>query len=30
MFKADKPGSPYDHLMRAVQFHHVQLNSMGT
>jgi hypothetical protein len=22
MFKADKPGSPFDHLMRAVQFHH--------
>jgi len=29
MFKADKPGSPYDHLMRAVQFHHVQLSSMA-
>jgi hypothetical protein len=29
MFKADKPGSPFDHLMRAVQFHHVQLSSMA-
>jgi hypothetical protein len=29
MFKAEKPGSPFDHLMRAVQFHHVQLSSMA-
>jgi hypothetical protein len=29
MFKADKPGSPFDHLMRAVHFHHVQLSSMA-
>ncbi len=29
MFKAEKPGSPFDHLMRDVQFHHVQLSSMA-
>lgn len=29
MFKVEKPGSPFDHLMRAVQFHHVQLSSMA-
>jgi hypothetical protein len=29
MFKIDKPGATFDHLMRAVQFHHVQLSSMA-
>ena len=29
MFKVDEPGTPFDHLMRAVQFHHVQLSSMA-
>lgn len=29
MFKIDKPASSFDHLMRAVQFHHVQLSSMA-
>ena len=29
MFKVEKPMSSLDHLMRAVQFHHVQLSSMA-
>ena len=29
MFKIEKPGSQLDHLMRATQFHHVQLSSMA-
>jgi hypothetical protein len=29
MFKIEKPASQLDHLMRAVQFHHVQLSSMA-
>jgi hypothetical protein len=29
MFKIEKHGSHADHLMRAVQFHHVQLSSMA-
>ena len=29
MFKIEKPGSHLDHLMRATQFHHVQLSSMA-
>src|ERR1035437_652283 len=28
-FKIEKPGSHLDHLMRATQFHHVQLSSMA-
>jgi hypothetical protein len=29
MFTIEKPGSHLDHLMRATQFHHVQLSSMA-
>lgn len=29
MFTIEKPGSYLDHLMRATQFHHVQLSSMA-
>lgn len=29
MFKIDKPATSCDHLMRAAQFHHVQLSSMA-
>jgi hypothetical protein len=29
MFKVEKPASSLDHLMRAVQFHHVQLSAMA-
>ena len=29
MFTIQKPGSQLDHLMRATQFHHVQLSSMA-